>query len=556
MNLFINSLSEDADKTKILLYVLLFLLFTIVTFSARSAAEAMRSVITGKLQIIQGAELLRLQNDASLEYLDSVEGKDVIHNLSNRADSIWNFPFQSITFLSNMVAFFLSTLILGRYSVVFLLIFLGTSIPGLIFETRANNATINFTTEHLSAMRRSSYYSWILTDRYPARDVRMYDLVTQLSQRYKDEKRGFLAEAYAHKKRILMNEIPGELLKFIGLAAFIVSLWFAAKQNRIGVGQLTMCAGLTTVVFSTWENLWHFIGIDINNQIFQNELINELKDHATDISDNRERKHIEEFESLEFINVSFTYPAASDAVLKNISFRLQRGERLAIVGANGVGKSTLVKLMCGFYKPDSGAILLNGIPMGEYYTDEVRALFSVLFQEFCEYPLTLRENVMLSNTSTAISDERIYYALRAADAEFAYSIALDSVMTREFDDAGIELSRGQWQRIAIARAFYKNSDVYIFDEPSSSLDPIAEEHIFKSFEDISERKTGIMISHRISASRSADCVIVIDGGTVAETGVHADLVSRGGLYSQLYKLQQEKYVDALGDAGGDGRVEI
>lgn len=256
-------------------------------------------------------------------------------------------------------------------------------------------------------------------------------------------------------------------------------------------------------------------------------------------------RSLEGFESLAFENVYFKYPHTEKYVLSGVSFRMNKGDKLSIVGVNGSGKSTIVKLMLGLYEIESGQILINGYPMTDYDIKDVRKLFSALFQSFVQYPLTLRENIALSDLDRMNNDDEIETALKQSgvqeELEPKLQNGLDSFMTRKFDDKGTALSKGQWQKIALSRAYFKNSSIIIFDEPSAALDAEAEDRIFRNFESISEGKSGIMISHRISSARISNKIIVLDGGKITEQGTHDELVALDGLYAKLYNLQREKY---------------
>ena len=189
--------------------------------------------------------------------------------------------------------------------------------------------------------------------------------------------------------------------------------------------------------------------------------------------------------------------------------------------------------------------MINGYPVSDYNISDVRRMFSALFQNFVQYPLSLRDNIALSDYDRASDDDAVISALKQSgvydEMQEMLTNGLDSFMTRQFDDNGTELSKGQWQKVALSRAYFKNADILIFDEPSAALDAEAEDRIFKNFEDISEGKTGIMISHRISAARMSNKIIVLDGGIITECGSHDELVEKNGLYAKLYNLQKEKY---------------
>ena len=183
--------------------------------------------------------------------------------------------------------------------------------------------------------------------------------------------------------------------------------------------------------------------------------------------------------------------------------------------------------------------------MSDYDIRDVRKMFSALFQSFVQYPLSLRDNIALSDYGRAADDDAIIASLKQSGVydELQEKLAngLDSYMTRQFDDKGTELSKGQWQKLALSRAYFKNAEIFIFDEPSAALDAEAEDRIFKNFESISEGKTGIMISHRISEARMSNKILVLDGGVITESGTHEELIEKNGLYAKLYNLQKEKY---------------
>jgi ABC-type multidrug transport system fused ATPase/permease subunit len=200
--------------------------------------------------------------------------------------------------------------------------------------------------------------------------------------------------------------------------------------------------------------------------------------------------------------------------------------------------------MLGLYQIESGQILVNGYPISDYDTKDVRKMFSALFQNFVQYPLSLRDNVSLSDLGKRFDDGEIIEALKQSGIYEDYDKfenGIESYMTRQFDDNGIELSKGQWQKIALSRAYFKNAEIIIFDEPSAALDAEAEDRIFRNFEDISENKTAIMISHRISSAKMSNKVIVLDDGKIIESGTHEELAEFNGLYAKLYNLQMEKY---------------
>lgn len=245
-----------------------------------------------------------------------------------------------------------------------------------------------------------------------------------------------------------------------------------------------------------------------------------------------------------FENVTFAYPKTDVNVLKGVSFEVRRGERVALVGENGAGKTTVIKLLCGLYKPDGGHILINGKDIQALDAAALRRVFSVVFQDFCKYELTLRENVAFGDLSKLHDDGALQDALEMG---LARGIAELDTPLGKLEENGVDVSGGQWQRIAVARACLPGSAFVILDEPTASLDPVAESSMYHSFAKVLKNRGCIMVSHRLASARMADKIVVLSGGIVSETGGHDELMSSGGLYARMYESQSAWY-----EEGGAG----
>jgi ABC-type multidrug transport system fused ATPase/permease subunit len=241
-----------------------------------------------------------------------------------------------------------------------------------------------------------------------------------------------------------------------------------------------------------------------------------------------------------FDSVSFTYPNTEREILRNVSFTIKSGEKAAIVGVNGAGKSTIIKLLCGLYKPDSGHIHIGGKDISTLSQDDVRQAVSVVFQDYGCYQMSLRENIAFGDLSAIDDDAKLSEALKRAGADEVLEKGLDIPLGRLYE-GGIDVSRGQWQKIAVARAFLSHSNFVILDEPTASLDPIAESRMYGAFLDILKERGTIIISHRLASAKMADKIIVIEGGEVSATGSHAELMKEGGLYAVMFEEQSSWY---------------
>ncbi|MGN1145002.1 MAG: ABC transporter ATP-binding protein, partial [Acetatifactor sp.] len=257
-------------------------------------------------------------------------------------------------------------------------------------------------------------------------------------------------------------------------------------------------------------------------------------------------KRLDNEYELEFRNVSFHYPNSGRMILKNVSFRLKTGHKLAIVGANGAGKTTFIKLLCRLYDPTEGEILLNGIDIRKYDYDEYIRLFSIVFQDYKIFSFSVAENVA---AGPEFDKERVVKSLRAAgiyDRVLEMKRGIDSKLLKDQqdgDEEGIEISGGEKQKIALARALYRDAPVVILDEPTSALDPIAEQDIYKRFNDMVADKTAVFISHRMSSCRFCDEIVVFDDGRIVESGTHDELVADvKGVYHRMWEAQAQYYV--------------
>ncbi len=248
-------------------------------------------------------------------------------------------------------------------------------------------------------------------------------------------------------------------------------------------------------------------------------------------------------DGIEFDDVTFSYPGGIEPAVAGLSLRIRSGELIALVGENGAGKSTLVKLLLRFYDADQGSVRVGDVDLKDLDPEALRRRIGVLFQDYASYELTIRENVVMGRPDVEINDERVMEALRDARSEWLVKKmqnGLDSKVGRLFE-GGHDLSGGEWQRLALARLMYRDADIWILDEPTSSLDPEAEAAIFAELKENLKGRIGIVISHRFSTVRIADRIAVVADGRVTELGTHEELLAAQGRYAQLFELQAAGY---------------
>ncbi len=335
-----------------------------------------------------------------------------------------------------------------------------------------------------------------------------------------------------------LSTLFGEFIPIIGTYA-LAAYQLAFEKSLTVSGFSVVISSINSVKEATMGIAQSFEVMSRYAYYFQN--MREFLDFESNVADGTEE--CDGFESLEFRNVSFKYPSAQKETLKNVSFRIDKGETLALVGVNGAGKSTLVKLILRFYDVSDGEIILNGKNIKEYKLASLRSIFGAVFQDYRNFALTVNENLMCHECDEE-EKRRAEIALRHSGVwEKIDSLPQkgDTVLTREFEKDGAGLSGGENQKLSVARLFAKSFEFAVLDEPSSALDPIAEYKMYESLINVTKGKTVLYISHRLSSAVLSDRIIVLDGGSIAEDGSHAELMKKGGVYCEMFTLQASSY---------------
>lgn len=335
-----------------------------------------------------------------------------------------------------------------------------------------------------------------------------------------------------------VSTLFGEFIPVIGTYALAAYQFVFTKTLTVSAFSVVL-ASINSVKEATMRIAQNFETMSRFAYYFQN--MREFLDFESKVANGTEK--CEDFESLEFKNVSFQYPSAKKPTLENVSFKINAGETVALVGVNGAGKSTLVKLLLRFYDVTEGEILLNGKNIKEYDLASLRGIFGAVFQDYRNFALTVNENLMCHECDEE-EKKKAEIALKQSGVwEKISSLPEkgDTVLTREFEKDGIGLSGGENQKLSVARLFAKDFSFAVLDEPSSALDPIAEYKMYESLINVTRGKTVLYISHRLSSAVLSDRIIVLDGGRISETGSHEELMKRDGVYKEMFTLQASSY---------------
>lgn len=396
-------------------------------------------------------------------------------------------------------------------------------------------------TARFNRMQSYLYNTMIGFDR--AKETRINRAERWLHEKYDKTTSDFMKEDMKRQKKHLPLNVSGSLLSFAETFATYVYCAVRAIGGSITIGSFSVYTGAIANFSSSFNAV---VQAFVHNSYVMKRIddYDEYKQETVPIytkTDPEISPVISEHPSIEFVNVSFKYPNTESYVLKDISLKIEGGKRLAIVGYNGAGKTTLIKLLCQLYEPTEGEILCDGINIRDIKYKDYMDILSVVFQDFKLFSFSAWENVTLNRE---VDSERLMYCIEQCglgDKISSLPKGIDTSVGREFDEEGIEFSGGEGQKLASARALYKDGSISIMDEPTAALDPIAENELYHRFDNIIGEKTALYISHRLASARFCDRIAVFAHGEVVEEGTHDELMSLCGVYCEMFKRQAEYY---------------
>lgn len=486
-------------------------------------------------------QLMDCSINIDLEYFDHTEYYDKLQAASGDIASVTQAMWNGISFLGAFLSFTAVFAVLWMERHLYGILLLVAALPYGIVSTEYTKSLYHLSMEQMNSERRKAYFQGICMEKRYAQDIRLFDIGDFLKEKYftiwKEvfEKR----RQVVRRKTVLMLALS--CLPEVIFAGIEVDIGIRIFKGMATAGDYSLYTGMMTQFLSSF-----FVMAYSLSNIYDNKLrIMNLKD-VLEFGNRIEdcgTIELKQVDTIDFEHVSFSYPGTQEKALKDVCFSLKKSEKTVFVGVNGSGKSTLIKLLLRMYEPDEGLIRINGIDIREYCIRSLRKNFSVYFQEMGNYCMTLYENVAIGDVERKEADE-VYGALEKSSCDDVLKKAakgLETNLTRIFDKEGLELSGGQFQKIALARCLYRRHTVLILDEPSSNLDPKSEHDIFEHLGEICDGEMTIFTSHRLSNVALADWIIVLENGTVIEEGTQKELLERNQRYAQLYRYQSEKF---------------
>ena len=515
---------------------------TVYSMILRIANELVANEI--KIKIISKAREIDLRNFDMPEFYEKMENAH--REAGMRPISTLNALFSIISTLISVVSFIV---ILANVSPFAPLVMIILAFPSAVISYVYRRKNWMYMRRRSRDRREMNYYSDTLVNKDVAKEIKVFSL----SDTFVDAFRSTFDRYFGGIKKLITSEGTWNIGISVASTAVNCGLFlFVAKKVYDGVlqlgdyslytGALSSISGGIGGLISTTASIYEGTLFIDNMIVFMNEKPTIVPLDPENVL--HVKRHVGH--TIEFKDVSFQYPGGSRRmIIKHMNLFLRAGETCVLVGLNGAGKTTMIKLLTRLYDPTEGMILLDGEDIRRYDVKELYDMFGIIFQDFGKYAFSVKDNIAFGQINKEKNDDDIRFAAEQSSADaFINKLTkgYDTPLMRYFDDDGVELSIGQWQKLSIARAFYSDSDFLILDEPTASLDPMAEQDIFNQFDRLREDKTTIFVSHRLSSATVASKIVVLDDGIIVEEGTHRELMAKRGKYYELFSTQAKRYI--------------
>lgn len=519
------------------------LMGTLLSRGSQLAQELLRDLLSNHINEMIINQAISLD----LSFYENPRFYDMLQRAQREAS------FRPLTLLTQMLTIVSSTIttlsllvLLLRFNPWIVLVLVTTTLPVLFVQACYGQEAFRLFNWRTPEARKLAYYAQLLTSDQSIKEIKLFDLARLFFGRYKALFARFYRENRSLAVRRNLAGAALALLSMLGYYGCYVYVIGRAIVGAITLGDLTLYGSVFMQLQGSLTGLLAGLSTIYENTLFIGNLFAFLELCPMISPSANGRQPPEKWqEGFIFHDVSFRYPGTTRYVLRNLNLHIRPGEKIALVGENGAGKTTLVKLLARLYDPTEGHITLDGLDLREYDLDSLQRCIGVIFQDFVRYYLPARENIGFGQVEALEDQERIVAAAHKSGAHSVISAlpeGYETTLGRWFDD-GHQLSIGEWQKVALARAFMRDAPLLILDEPTASLDARTEYEVFQQFSALTHDRAAILISHRFSTVRMAERIIVLEGGQIVEEGSHEQLLKRDGIYATLFNMQAENYRD-------------
>ena len=544
----INALIDAKNQEfRTILHLLIFQFAYLFLLRIVASVDSMLNRTFGEL-VVQNIrqKIMHKSDELDLQSFDQPEFYTKLENANREAGmrplQIAVSTFSMMSTLISMISFIV---ILWAVSPLAPLAIILAAIPSAIVNYIYKGKNASYMRHRSTDRRKMEYYSGLMVNKDQVKEVRLFRLGPLFMLRYNE----VFEKYFSGMKALIFSEGKWNILStgIMNLVSCGIFIWVALKvfRGELTVGDYTLYTGALNSIGSGVSSLIIMTASIYEGTLFIDNMISFMNEKKTIIPRIDPPAQVKRGEhEIEYRHVYFRYPGMDHDVLKDINLHFHSGESVVLVGLNGAGKTTLLKLMTRLYDPTQGEILLDGRDIRDYDVSQLYDIYGTIFQDFGRYADTVEMNIAYGQIEKPVDPEKIREAaVQGNSAPYIEKLAkgYQTPLMRIFEPDGAELSVGQWQKLAVSRAFYNDSDILILDEPTASLDPLAEQEIFSQFDKLREGKLTFYVSHRLSSATTATQIVVLENGMVTEVGTHAELIARNGTYHNLFTVQADRY---------------